>query len=134
MLRPVTVPLPATDADDPRVGHLLGKATTRDTAHVVIVGFPVDDGVRRNGGRPGAAAAPAAIREALFRLTPDAEQFDAFCDLLRHTADLGDVQPTGELEADQAALGSAIAPHLARRAVAVILGGGHETAFGHFLG
>jgi formiminoglutamase len=134
MIRPVTIPVPTTDADDPRVGQLLGTAVRAEDARVVIVGFPVDEGVRRNGGRTGAAAGPAAIREALFRLTPDAEQFHEFCDLLRHTADLGDVQPTGDLEADQAALGTALAPHLARDVIAVILGGGHETAFGHFLG
>jgi formiminoglutamase len=134
MLRSANVSVQTTDADDPRVGQLLGTETTPGDARVVIVGFPVDEGVRRNSGRPGAAVAPTAIRESLFRLTPDAEQFHEFCDLIRHTADLGDVQSTGDLEADQAALGSVIGPHLAGGAVAVILGGGHETAFGHFLG
>jgi formiminoglutamase len=134
MLHPVSVIVPAIDTDDPRLGHLIGTATTPDTARVVIVGFPVDEGVRRNGGRPGAAEGPAAIRQALYKLTPDAEQFDEFADLLRHTADLGDLVPTGDLEADQAALGEVLAPHLDREAVAIIFGGGHETAFGHFLG
>ncbi len=133
MLRPAAVPVPATAADDPRLGHLLGTATTPDDARVVIIGFPVDDGVRRNGGRPGAAGGPTAIRQALYRLTPDAEQCDEFTDLVRHAADLGDLEPTGDLEADQAALGEALAPHLARGAVAVVVGGGHETAYGHFL-
>ena len=132
-LRPAAVPVPATAADDPRLGHLLGTATTPDAAQVVIVGFPVDEGVRRNGGRVGAAEGPAAIRPALYALTPDPEQFDAFTDLVRHAADLGDLEPSGELEADQEALGEVLAPHLARGAVAVVLGGGHETAFGHFL-
>jgi formiminoglutamase len=134
MIRPVSISIPATGGDDPRVGHLLGTATTPDDACVVILGFPVDEGVRRNGGRVGAAAGPAAIRESLFRLTPDAQQFEAFCDLLRRTVDLGDLQPTGDLEADQVALGAALAPHLGRGALAIMLGGGHETAFGHFLG
>ena len=133
-MRPVTIHLPASDADDPRIGRLLGAATTPDTARVVLVGFPIDEGVRLNGGRPGAAEGPTAIRQALFRLTPDAEQFDAFTDLISHSADLGDLQPTGDLEADQSALGETLAPHLDRGAVAIILGGGHETAYGHFLG
>jgi formiminoglutamase len=132
-LRPATVPVPATAADDPRLGHLLGTATAPDAARVVIVGFPVDEGVRRNGGRPGAAEAPAAIRQALYRLTPDPDEFDAFTALVRHAADLGDLEPTGDLEADQEALGEVLAPHLARGAAAVVLGGGHETAYGHFL-
>jgi formiminoglutamase len=133
-LRPVSIPVAEHDADDPRIGSLLGTATTPDDARVVIVGFPTDEGVRRNGGRPGAAQGPEAIRRALWKLTPDAELFDAYCDLLRRTADLGDVAVTGDLEADQETLGRVLAPHLARGAVAVVLGGGHETAFGHFLG
>jgi formiminoglutamase len=123
------MPLP----DDPRIGDLLSTAVTPSTARVVLAGFPVDEGVRRNGGRVGAAQGPAAIRQSLLKLTPDAEQFDPFCDLIRQTADLGDVKSTGELEADQAALGELLAPHLERDAIAIVLGGGHETAFGHFL-
>jgi formiminoglutamase len=133
MLHPVTIQVPATDADDPRLGHLLGSATSSATARVVMVGFPVDEGVRRNGGRPGAAEGPTAIRQALYRLTPDAEKFDAFTDLIRHTADLGDLVPSGDLEADQTTLGEVLASHLDRGAIPIILCGGHETAFGHFL-
>jgi formiminoglutamase len=132
-LRPVSLPAPDTAADDPRLGHLLGTAATPATARLVLVGFPVDEGVRRNNGRLGAAQAPGAIRQALYRFTPDPEQYDASTDLLRHTADLGDLEASGNLEADQDALGDVLAPHLARGAVAVVLGGGHETAFGHFL-
>ncbi len=65
MLRPATVPVPATAADDPRLGHLLGTVATPADARVVIVGFPVDEGVRRNGGRRGAADGAAAIRQAV---------------------------------------------------------------------
>jgi formiminoglutamase len=131
MLRPVTVPVPATAADDPRLGRLIG---TSSQARAVIVGFPVDDGVHHNGGRPGAAEGPTAIRQALYKLTPDAEQFDSFTDLIRATTDLGDLVSTGDLAADQLALGEVLAPHLDRGAVAIVLGGGHETAYGHFLG
>lgn len=122
-------------SDDPRLGDLLGrKLKDADEAHVVLVGFPSDEGVRINGGRPGAAQAPAAIRTALHKLTPDARCFDAFVDLLTHTADLGDIPVTGDVEQDQEGLGQTIAPHLQRGAVPIILGGGHETAYGHFLG
>lgn len=134
-LRLPAVPVPQTDSDDPRVGHLLGRALTGpDQAACIVVGFPVDEGVRRNSGRPGAAAGPEAIRRCLYKLTPDAEHVRPFTRLLERTADLGDLEPTGDLEADQAALGEVLAPHLARGAAAVVLGGGHETSFGHFLG
>jgi formiminoglutamase len=104
-----------------------------DAPAVVVVGFPSDEGVRRNGGRPGAADGPDAIRRALYRLTPDAEH-GAFADLLDRTADLGDVRVTGDVEADQERLGDVLAPLLADGVVPIVLGGGHETSFGHFLG
>jgi formiminoglutamase len=124
-----------TDPDDPRVGDLLGRAlSTPEEAACILVGFPVDEGVRRNAGRPGAAGGPDAIRRCLFRMTPDAENFDTFVQLLERTADLGNLPLTGEMEADQAALGDLLAPHLKRGATAVVLGGGHEMGYGHFLG
>ncbi len=126
---------PRTAEDDPRIGHLLGREIgAPEEANVVLIGFPSDEGVRINGGRPGAAEGPAAIREQLYELTPDARRFDAFANLAAHTADLGDVKVTGEVERDQERLGEVLASHLKRGAVPVILGGGHETTYGHFLG
>ncbi|MBP7476118.1 MAG: hypothetical protein KA810_12755, partial [Pyrinomonadaceae bacterium] len=52
------------DPNDPRVGDIV--RTTEDqyaAAAVVILGCPQDEGVRRNRGRAGAAAAPDAIRK-----------------------------------------------------------------------
>lgn len=126
---------PLPPADDPRVGQLLGRALAPDEpARLAIVGFPVDEGVRRNGGRTGAAQGPAAIRAALQRLTPDAERPAPFTALLERTRDLGDVAVAGDdLEGAQARLADTVAPHLAAGSYVVVLGGGHETAFGHFL-
>jgi formiminoglutamase len=134
-IQPVSIVIPETAPDDPRVGHLLGSSLKDSSeARVVIVGFPVHEGVRRNGGRVGAAEGPVAIRQAFFRLTPDPQNFDAFVELLRQSIDLGDFVATGDLEANQAGLGEVLAPHLQRGAIAIALGGGHETSFGHFLG
>lgn len=133
-LIPPTIAAPETAEDDPRLGRWLAQNRSADGACVVLVGFPSDEGVRRNGGRPGAADGPAAIRQALYKLTPDAEHFDAFTGLLERTADLGDVPVSGDVEADQQRLGDVLAPLLAAGVVPVVLGGGHETSFGHFLG
>lgn len=107
---------------------------TREEAvpRVVLVGFPSDEGVRRNHGRPGAALAPGEIRKALSKLV--AESDDAVSKLLTGARDLGDVAVTGDVEVGQARLAETIVPWLAAGAIPVILGGGHETAYGHFLG
>jgi len=121
--------------DDPRMGELLGRKLAADApARVALIGFPTDEGVRRNRGRPGAAAAPAEIRRALARLVPDARAGQAFLDLVEQTRDLGDVPISGELARDQDRLGDLVAEQLAAGAFPIVLGGGHETAFGHFLG
>lgn len=126
--------MPAPTPDDPRLGDLLGtRLGDGEAARAVLVGFPCDEGVRRNGGRVGAALGPVAIRGALARLTPDVEAPERYVDLVTRTRDLGDVPVTGALEADQRALGAVLAPHLAAGAFVVVLGGGHETAYGHFL-
>jgi formiminoglutamase len=121
--------------EDPRLGELLGRGLEPDApARVVLIGFPTDQGVRRNRGRPGAAAAPAEIRRYLHRLVPDARAGQPFLELIAATRDLGDVETTGELAADQERLGAAVAAQLAAGAFVIVLGGGHETAYGHFLG
>lgn len=121
--------------DDPRVGDLLGrKLRAGRPPRAVLIGFPTDEGVRRNGGRRGAAAAPAEIRRAFLRLTPDARAGAAMVELLEETADLGDLRVSRDLERDQERLADAIAPHLAAGTFVLVIGGGHETAYGHFLG
>ena len=85
-------------------------------------------------GRVGAADAPAVLRQALYAMTPDARLGDRFADLLGATVDLGDVPVVGDVEHDQAALGSVVAHLLGEGVVPIILGGGHETAYGHALG
>lgn len=133
--RPSSVPVPDTDEEDPRVGSLFGRRVREGAApRAALLGFPSDEGVRRNGGRGGAADAPDAIRAALFRFTPDAESPTAFAELLARTVDLGNLETTGAVEDDQARLAGVLAPLLAAGVVPVVLGGGHETSLGHFLG
>lgn len=131
---PPSLGAPDTAPDDPRVGRLLGSLLRgSDTPDAVILGFPSDEGVRRNGGRVGAAQGPGAIRTALYRLAPDARS-EPFVALLGRTQDLGDLEISGDVETDQQQLGDAIAPHIQRGSFVVVLGGGHETSYGHFLG
>jgi formiminoglutamase len=132
-LKPTTITAPDTAAEDPRVGHLLGKSATAEDAAVVLVGFPSDEGIVINGGRAGAAEAPDQIRRWLYRLTPDARASDRFTGLLARTVDLGDLEIHGPLEQDQEALGELLTEFVKRGVIPITFGGGHETAFGHFL-
>lgn len=122
-------------AGDPRIGHLIGRGIKEpQQAKVVLLGFESDEGVTRNGGRAGSRKAPDEIRGALFAFTPDAERPERFVQVLDHVHDAGNIVISGDLEQDQENLGKVVSHFLAAGAVVVILGGGHETSFGHFLG
>jgi formiminoglutamase len=123
--------------DDPRLGQIVrrwqGGAFEATAAQAVLLGFACDEGVRRNRGRIGAAQAPTAIREQLFRFTT----WDPLSDVDLATLevwDLGTLRVGANLEEGQDRLGELVAEILSAGAVPVILGGGHETAFGHYLG
>jgi formiminoglutamase len=89
--------------------------------------------VRRNHGRPGAAEAPREIRRYLYRLTPWDGPSDT--NLARHPPlDAGNVRISGSLEESQETLAEVVAGVLQAGAVPIVLGGGHETAYGHYLG
>ena len=137
LLEPVKPELPAPRLEDPRLGEIVefwrGDMGALKPGRGVIVGFPQDEGVRRNQGRPGAAAAPNEIRRFLYRLTP----WDGFRNIdLRANPplDVGNVRIEGNLEESQHALAEVVGGILVAGAVPIVLGGGHETAFGHFLG
>jgi formiminoglutamase len=124
-------------SDDPRVGEIVeywrGDPASLKPGLPVLVGFPQDDGVRRNQGRPGAARAPVQIRHWLYRLT--AADCAADIDLRQAgMVDAGLVRILSSLEDTQNALAEVIAGILRSGAVPVVLGGGHETAYGHYLG
>jgi formiminoglutamase len=92
----------------------------------VLLGFASDAGVRRNHGRPGARFGPTAIRKMLAGLP--AHELRAFWDA-------GDVPCHGDgLEQAQTALAEKVAGILNAGACPVVLGGGHEVAWGSFQG
>ncbi len=126
-----------TRPEDLRLGHLVQRgveALDAPGVRCVIVGFPSDEGVRLNGGRAGARRGPEMIRPWLYRLTPDARNAEGFIDLCHAIVDVGDVRCTGDVATDQAALGRLVGDLLERGFLPIILGGGHETSYGHFLG
>jgi formiminoglutamase len=125
---------PLDDPGDLRIGHVLGKKVGASSPSVVIVGFPSDEGVRRNGGRVGASKAPSTIRKHFYRLTADLGFDPHFKRLIQNSLDVGDVKVSGNLERDQVELARMIAEYLKKGIAVAVLGGGHETSYGHFLG
>jgi formiminoglutamase len=92
-----------------------------------LVGFCCDAGIQRNQGRLGAAEGPTAIRAALARLP--IQRQDVLC------FDAGNITCVdGDLEAAQAALAETVQMLMQHAIVPLVLGGGHEVAWGHFLG
>lgn len=91
-----------------------------------FLGFACDEGVRRNSGRVGAAQAPSVIRQALSNLAwhQSLPLYDA-----------GDVKCSdSKLDAAQTEHASRVASLLQSGQRPIILGGGHETAWGTFQG
>lgn len=120
---------PWTGRDDPedgplskRVYHYMGKKGRR-----AIIGFASEAGVRRNKGRLGAKQGPAALRAALSSMAVP-KGFEA-------VSDLGDICVEGDdLEAAQGLLGQHIDDALNHHERVIVFGGGHETAYGSYLG
>ncbi|MCK0511518.1 formimidoylglutamase [Aromatoleum buckelii] len=98
---------------------------------IALLGFPCDLGVRRNHGRPGAAAGPAALRRALANLAWHGRQplYDAG-DVGGATRDTGETT----LETMQAAYAERIMALLDAGHVPIGLGGGHEIAWAAWQG
>ncbi|MFF2391858.1 formimidoylglutamase [Nocardia sp. NPDC058114] len=97
-----------------------------DPGACVFVGFACEEGVRRNKGRLGAAAGPDALRRALspMALATELRAFDA-----------GTIAVTDDRLADgQRRLGETVSALLDDGAFPVVLGGGHEVAYGTYLG
>lgn len=92
-----------------------------------ILGFESDEGVQRNQGNPGAALAPNRVRQFLANLPFHLNEQSVF--------DQGNITCTnGALEKAQEQLADKVVPLLEKGSIPIIIGGGHETFYGHFLG
>jgi len=129
-----------TDSEDGSSGkrfhHMVklveqNKASEQDACGITLLGFCCDQGVRRNKGRTGAFHGPDLIRQALANSawhhqsdSGKAALYDAgniFC----HATNL---------EESQQALAEQIKSALNKNHKVIVLGGGHEIAWGSFQG
>lgn len=105
----------------------IGEITT-SPGTCALIGFECEEGVRRNNGRLGAAQAPDALRSELAKLPWKMAKE-------QRIVDIGTIECQGhELEIAQQQLGDTVADILHKKMTPIILGGGHETAYGHYLG
>lgn len=60
------------DPDDLRLGDCVRSELTDSSVlpDLIVWGYPDDDGIKLNGGRPGARQAPDKIREYFYKMTP----------------------------------------------------------------
>lgn len=131
MENPFKLPKLSIKMEDPRIADLIGKETGTG---IDLIGFPSDEGVDRNGGRVGASQAPEQILKAFYKLTPHPECFDIHASLIQSSRSLKLVPREKSMEAHQTALGIEVSKSLKKGRYPIVLGGGHETAYGHFLG
>ncbi|WP_028025486.1 formimidoylglutamase [Enterovibrio calviensis] len=94
---------------------------------VMIMGFASDEGVMRNKGRVGAQNAPVEIRKMLANLPWHHNTMNIY--------DAGDVRcDDNDLASAQANLAGHVCNALSHQHFPLILGGGHEVAWGSFQG
>lgn len=93
---------------------------------IAILGFASDEGIQRNEGRTGASLGPQEIRKRLARLA---------CHNNVELIDMGDIVCLDSgLETAQIAFGQIIEQAHQHGFKTLAFGGGHEIAWGHYLG
>ena len=121
------------DGDDPIYHRIFQRVITENnyenilTKDFVLHGFAVDEGVRRNKGKVGAAQSPDFIRKDLSNFPVVNKDFSL--------KDFGDVYcENRDLEKAQSHLSDKVSKVLKMGAKSIVLGGGHELLYAHFKG
>lgn len=125
------------DLKDLHVGQAAAQQSIwapKENKKFALIGFCCDEGIQRNQGRPGASGGPEAIRNALANLPvhfneQGSQIFDAGDILYQKTPANHD-----PLLSTQFALSTSIQILLFNQFFPIVLGGGHEVAFGHYHG
>lgn len=95
---------------------------------IAILGYACDEGVRRNQGRIGAAEGPDAIRKQLAKMPNHLSEETRLLDL-------GSIQCLdGNMERAQEIISEKVDLFLKSNAFPILLGGGHDIAYGHYNG
>lgn len=110
------------DRNDPRLGEIVGgNESDYESAEIIILGCPQDEGVRRNNGREGAALAPHKIREQFYKLTT--------FNIKKKIVDIGDVKIGGNLEETHDTHCEIVKQVLADGKRLIVIGGGNDISY-----
>ncbi len=93
-----------------------------------FLGYACDEGVWRNQGRPGAVDGPDAIRKVLAKMPNHMATQTVFLDVGTLTC------PDHGLETIQTQLAECVQQLLKNNIFPILVGGGHDIAYGHFNG
>ncbi|MEM9076723.1 MAG: formimidoylglutamase [Bacteroidota bacterium] len=95
---------------------------------IALLGYVCDEGVKRNQGRVGAKYGPDAIRKSLGKMPNHlSEKSQLF--------DLGNINCIKkDMEAAQESVAKVVSSVLQKQQFPVVLGGGHDIAYGHYQG
>lgn len=114
------------NAADPRLGNLVQPSP--DHPGVAILGYPDDEGVQLNSGRPGAKEGPDAIRQWLYRMTPNAHR------RVKPFFDLGNLKFASDLSQRHKDVASTVQDLLGKSHQVLAFGGGNDYAYADGLG
>ena len=111
--------------------HEKVKLDSKDTItenSIALLGYACDKGIKRNQGRVGALAGPEAIRRQLGKMPNHLDDEVAF-------VDCGDVEcGNSDMDAAQSILEQKVSQLLAQKVFPILIGGGHDIAYGHYNG
>ena len=117
------------DTDNTKMGDVVSdEPSDYDDAEFIIIGCPQDEGVRRNNGRVGAAAAPDAIRQILYHCTAPPELTAGAI------VDLGNIIIADALEETHDIHAKVVTKILADKKRLIVLGGGNDISYPDCLG
>lgn len=121
------------DGDSPLVQRIFQKVVLeKDFRNInakdfVLQGFAVDEGVKRNSGRVGAAEAPDVIRKNMSNFPVTSPYF--------RLLDFGNIEIENQnLENAQQKLALSVTNVISKNGKSIVLGGGHEVMFAHYSG
>jgi len=101
---------------------------------VVLLGFPFDEGVRRNGGIGGANRGPEAFRAVVKKIgSLDNPELDISLSGIR-VIDAGDVDPSLELEKAHTELATMVDGLIRLNCIPFVIGGGNDQSYANVSG